>query len=247
MIKILPVVGNHADAVQYWDALRVCDGIAVDEARPDYIVVLGGDGTFLGAERAYYKRGVPFVGVGFGHVNFLLNRSVGDAATFVRHLADDALWRHFPINGIAARITTDDGTRAGIGFNDVYVKSADPTQVVRLTIATHEHPRLHVVGDGIIFATPQGSTAYNRSAGGTILPLTSELWCMTGICTQHRIHDVVARQDITIDVHSDGVVAVTDNEVFHNIRRVVLTPSVYKGTIVMGAREQFEQRRYAAV
>lgn len=246
-MKILPVLGNHEGVAEYWTGIAACDDVVVDADAPDYIVVLGGDGTFLGAERAHYKRGVPFVGVGFGHVNFLLNRSVGDAETFVRSLADDALWRHFPINGIAARITTENGIHTGIGFNDIYVKSANPTHVVRLTITTHEHPQLPVFGDGVIFATPQGSTAYNRSAGGTILPLTSELWCMTGICTQQRIHDVVARQEITIDVHSDDVVAVTDNEVFHNVRRVVLTPSTYKGTIVMGVREQFEQRRYAAV
>ena len=57
-MKILPVLGSHEGVQDYWEGMMACPGVVVDHESPDYIVVLGGDGTFLGAERAYYKMGV---------------------------------------------------------------------------------------------------------------------------------------------------------------------------------------------
>ncbi len=241
-MKILPVLGKQEGVQEYWEAMQLC-GVEVDEKNPEYVVVLGGDGTFLGAERAHYKLGVPFVGVGFGHVNFLLNRSTGSPQDFVENLRKKE-WVTFPIHGIKAQITTKHGVESGIAFNDVYLKSLDPTHIVRLELKTKEYPQLEIVGDGVIVATPQGSTAYNRSAGGTILPLGSILWCLTGICTQKRLRVAVAHQKITITSHSNDVVFVTDNKIFHDVQEVVLTPSAYHGKICFGSHENFEQRRY---
>lgn len=241
-MKILPVLGNHEGVQEYWEAMQKC-GVEVDEKTPEYIVVLGGDGTFLGAERAYYKMGIPFVGVGFGRVNFLLNRSVGSPQEFVENLQKNE-WVTFPIHGIDVQITTKHGIEHGIAFNDVYLKSLDPTHVVRLTLSTREYEKLEIVGDGVIVATPQGSTAYNRSAGGAILPLDSMLWCLTGICTQKSLRVTVAHQPITIAAKVDGVMMVTDNKIFHDVQTVTLTPSAYHGMICLDARENFEQRRY---
>lgn len=241
-MKILPVLGKQKGVKEYWEAMVAC-GVEVVENNPDYIVVLGGDGTFLGAERAYYKLGVPFVGVGFGRVNFLLNRAAGSPQEFVRKLQQRE-WVTSPIHGIKAQIFTIHGEKKGIAFNDIYLKSLDPTHVVRLALSTREYKNLEVAGDGVIVATPQGSTAYNRSAGGTILPLDSALWCLTGICTQKRLRVVVAHQEIFISAQKKGVMLVTDNQIFHDVKKVILTPSKYHGKICFGTHENFEQRRY---
>ena len=241
-MKILPVLGKQEGVQEYWSAMLQC-GVEVDEQNPEYVVVLGGDGTFLGAERAHYKLGVPFVGVGFGRVNFLLNRSAGSPKEFVENLRKKE-WITFPIHGIKAQLITKHGEEKGIAFNDVYLKSLDPTHVVRLELRTKEYAQLDIVGDGVIVATPQGSTAYNRSAGGTILPLDSILWCLTGICTQKRLRVAVSHQTITITSRSEGVMLVTDNKIFHDVQQVTLMPSAYHGTICFGAHENFEQRRY---
>lgn len=241
-MKILPVLGKQEGVKEYWDAM-MAQGVEIDEKNPDYIVVLGGDGTFLGAERSYYKLGVPFVGVGFGRVNFLLNRSIGSAQEFVQKLQQRD-WITFPIHGIKAQVFTAHGEEKGVAFNDVYVKSLDPTRVVRLALSTREYKNVEITGDGMIVATPQGSTAYNRNAGGTILPLDSALWCLTGICTQQRLRVVVAHQEITISVQKKGVMLVTDNQIFHDVEKVILTPSKYYGVICFAPQENFEQRRY---
>ncbi|MFA5986598.1 MAG: NAD(+)/NADH kinase [Parcubacteria group bacterium] len=241
-MKILPVLGQQDGVQEYWAEMQKY-GVDVDETNPEYIPVLGGDGTFLGAERAYYKMGVPFVGVGFGHVNFLLNRRTGSPKDFVESLRKKE-WVTFPIYGINAEITTRHGMEQGIAFNDVYIKSLDPTGVVRLELTTREYAQLNVVGDGVIVATPQGSTAYNRNAGGTILPLGSSLWCLTGICTQKSLRVTVAQQEIVIAVRSNDAIVVTDNNVFRDVLAVKITPSIYEGTICFGTQENFEQKRY---
>ncbi len=241
-MKILPVVGAQKGAQEFLDGI-VSEGVVIDEQHPDYIVVLGGDGTFLGAERAYYKMGVPFVGVGFGRVNFLLNRSIASPQKFVEALQRDQ-WIKFPVHGIRAEIVTESGVHRAIAFNDVYLKSQDPTHVVRLSLTTNEYNKQEIAGDGVIIATPQGSTAYNRNAGGTILPLDSALWCLTGICTQHRVRVVLSHQKIVIDVHTNGVMAATDNDVYRDVKKVMLTPSAYSGIICFNPEENFEQRRY---
>lgn len=243
-MKILPVLGNQEGVAQYWAEMQKY-GAEIDEKNPKYIVVLGGDGTFLGAEREYYQLGVPFVGVGFGRVNFLLNHFIGTPKEFMENLEKNN-WITFPIYGIDAKIKTKNGLECGIAFNDVYLKSLDPTRVIRLELATREYAKLEVAGDGVIIATPQGSTAYNRNAGGTILPLDSSLWCLTGICTQKRLRVTVSQQEVIIKVQSENVVLVTDNKIFHDALEVKLSPSFYQGMICFGAQENFEQRRYDA-
>jgi len=241
-MKILPVLGNQEGVREYWAEMQNYN-IEVDEKNPEYIVILGGDGTFLGAERDYFHLGVPFVGVGFGHVNFLLNRSLRSPKQFVEKLERNE-WIKFPIFEMKAEIVTKTGVKHGVAFNDIYLKSLNPAGVVRLELQTKEYDCLKVEGDGIIVATPQGSTAYNRNAGGTILPLGSTLWCLTGICTQKRLRVTVAQQNISIEVKSKDAVLVTDNKIFHEVERVTIMPSNRQSVICFDKGENFEQRRY---
>lgn len=241
-MKILPVLGKQEGVQEYWAKMQTY-GVEVDEENPDYIVVLGGDGTFLGAEREYYHLGVPFVGVGFGRVNFLLNRSFSSPKEFVEKLKEQT-WVKFSMFAVEAAIETQDGMEKGMAFNDIYLKALDPTGVARLELQTKEYDRLEVVGDGLIIATPQGSTAYNHNAGGAILPLGSTLWSLTGICTSKKIGVAVVQQEILITVKNTNVALVTDNKIFYDVKKVRIFPSLKKSAICFTAEENFEQRRY---
>jgi NAD+ kinase len=241
-MKILPVLGKQTGVEQYWKEMQSA-GVEVDEKNPDYIVVLGGDGTFLGAEREYYHLGVPFVGVGFGQVNFLLNRSIGSAQEFVEKLKKQ-IWIKFSMFAMEAEIETRSGWEKSMAFNDIYLKALDPTGVARLDLETLEYNHLGVVGDGLIIATPQGSTAYNHNAGGATLPLGSTLWALTGICTSKKIGVAVVQQEIHIAVKSAKVALVTDNKIFYDVQKVKIVPSSEKSVICFSAEENFEQRRY---
>jgi len=241
-MKILPVIGRQARARKFWEGL-VALGVKEDYDNPDAILVLGGDGRFLGAQRDYYKMGKPFVGVGFGSVNFLLNRTIDSPKKLYEKLKQND-WTTFDIGGLRAQIRTVDGLCKGIAFNDIYFKSTDPTGVIRLELNTREFVGMEVAGDGLIVASPQGSTAYNRTAGGTILPLGSTLWCLTGICTQKKLRVTVAQQEISVQVVRGDAIVVTDNKAFSNVEEVIITPSQYSTTICFDAKENFEQRRY---
>ncbi len=241
-MKILPVLGRQKGVNDFWKEL-LSFGIKEEYNNPDMILVFGGDGTLLGAQRDYYKMKKMFIGVGFGSVNFLLNRTIISPAELYEKLKKDR-WTTFSIRGIKADICTQDGDYKGIAFNDVYLKSTNPTGVVRLKLNTKEFPGVDVSGDGLIIATPQGSTAYSRNAGGTILPLGSTLWCLTGICTQKKLRVTVAQQEIVIQIVQGNAVFVTDNKEFQNVQEVRIIPSIYETVIAFDREENFEQRRY---
>lgn len=242
-MKVLPVLGKQDGVEEFWKDL-VTLGVQEDYNNPQAIVVLGGDGTLLGAQRQYFKRNIPFIGVGFGRVNFLLNRNIGTAFQFYNKLRD-ARWKTFVDIGMRADITTDNGVQKAIAFNDIYIKSIDPTSVVLLELNTKEYMNEEVNGDGLIIASPQGSTAYNRNAGGTILPLGSRLWSVTGICTQKKLQATVLQQEVHIGILRGKAIVVTDNKAFRDVKEVRIVPSRYNTTICFDDRENFEQRRYS--
>ncbi len=242
-MKILPVLGKQNGVQEYWQELLKM-GIVEDYNNPEYILVLGGDGTMLGAQRHYYKRNIPFIGVGFGNINFLLNRNFKMPSQLIMALGKTQ-WKECESQGMRVFVDTEQGTQKAIAFNDVYVKSAHPAGVVRLSLETNEYDGVSVSGDGIVVASPQGSTAYNRNAGGTILPLGSRVWCITGICTQHRLHTTVAQQKVQLKVNKKTpAIAVTDNKIFSEVKAVRIVPSRYIIKIFFGNKENFEQRRY---
>ncbi|XLQ20516.1 MAG: NAD(+)/NADH kinase [Candidatus Moraniibacteriota bacterium] len=241
-MKILPVLGRQDGVGEFWKELQML-GVEEDYDNPEAIVVLGGDGTLLGAQRKYYKRHIPFVGIGFGSVNFLLNRTITTPFQLYAKL-QNAQWNTFAERGMRAYIETENGFKNGIAFNDIYIKSVDPTGIVEVKLNTLEYKDETVSGDGLIVSSPQGSTAYNRTAGGTILPLGSKLWCVTGICTQNRLQATVLQREIQIKVIRGSAIAVTDNKLFCEVHSVRIVPSRYSTSICFDAKENFEQRRY---
>ncbi len=241
-MKVLPVLGKQKGVQQFWKELLKL-GVRESFANPKYIVVLGGDGTMLGAQRQFYRRQIPFVGVGFGRVNFLLNRNIESPRKFYTKLQKNK-WKNFSDKAMRVFIDTKDGLKKGIAFNDVYIKSTDPTGIIHLKLNTYEYDNVDVFGDGLIVASPQGSTAYNRNAGGTILPLGSGLWCVTGICTQNKLQTTVVQQEVLIKIKRGKAVAVTDNKPFRGAKEVRIAPSPYSSVIYFDPEENFEQRRY---
>ncbi|HFB99765.1 MAG TPA: NAD(+)/NADH kinase, partial [Phaeodactylibacter sp.] len=215
-MKILPVLGKQKGVREFYDELLM-NGLEEDYYNPEIILVLGGDGTMLSAQRQYYKRNIPFLGIGFGDINFLLHRQIKQPAQLAMVLRKRN-WKRLLTGGLRAYIDTDIGRQNGIAFNDVYIKSANPAGMVRLQVNTNEYQNKMVRGDGLIIASPQGSTAYNRTAGGTILPIGSGLWAVTGICTSEKFNTAVSQQQIDIDILRGPAIAVTDNKVFANVQ-----------------------------
>ena len=138
------------------------------------IVALGGDGFMLQTLHAFLHRGVPIYGMNLGSVGFLMN-------TF----RDDDLSRRIDaaeptkIRPLLMRTVSPAGERTALAFNEVSLLR-QTHQAAKLQILLDGKVRLEeLVCDGILVSTPAGSTAYNLSAHGPILPIDSALLAIT--------------------------------------------------------------------
>ena len=147
----------------------------------DTIVVLGGDGYMLRVlhQLLAQKKSIPVYGINCGTVGFLMN-------TFSPHLNDLALKldKALPIHLhplFMSATTQEEALKTAYAINEVSLLR-QTSQSAKLSIFVDDILRLEtLIGDGILLSTPAGSTAYNFSAGGPILPLQANLLALTPI------------------------------------------------------------------
>ena len=146
-------------------------------ARPDVIVALGGDGFMLQTLHRREEKALPVYGMNRGTVGFLMNAYAEDDLHERLDQAEDAV-----INPLAMQAETRDGkTHKALAINEVSLLRAGP-QAAWLKITVDGKLRLpELVCDGALLATPAGSTAYNYSAHGPILPIGSDVLALTAI------------------------------------------------------------------
>jgi NAD+ kinase len=160
------------------------DDVLPDAAGPEELcLVLGGDGTML---RAIQRNGPDLVyfGVNCGHLGFLMNDFAGDppqVAAAVAGVVRDGRWFAHAFPRLEMRAVSATGRHRAFALNDVYVERQGQTCHLRVTVDGVEVVR-HMVADGIVAATPLGSTAYSFSAGGPAAhPLVRAIH-LTAIC-----------------------------------------------------------------
>ncbi|HET7266430.1 MAG TPA: NAD(+)/NADH kinase [bacterium] len=183
--------------------------------RAEMLVVFGGDGTILQAARQAAPAGIPILGVNLGGFGFLAevhDRAVDDA--LLRVLAGDyRVDERMMLQGQVCR-----GSGAGervvrelLALNDVVVTKSGYARLLRIrTDINDDHLATHLA-DGLIVATPTGSTAYSLSAGGPILHPDLEAIVLTPICAHTlnaRAVVLSADEAITIRVEPTGAPSV---------------------------------------
>jgi NAD+ kinase len=142
------------------------EGVELERAdeTPDLCLVLGGDGTILHALRRFANTQVPVFGVNFGTVGFLAAVERADAEVGIsRAFAGEIETIELP----AVRVEA--GGRSGIGFNDVTLSRRPHDRVAELSYRIAADEVGHVRCDGLVAATPVGSTGYNLANQGPIL------------------------------------------------------------------------------
>ncbi len=148
------------------------DALVKELPGSDALVVLGGDGTFLRAARAVAEVDVPILGVNLGKVGFLSRIEAEDLETMLGHLVGGEfdLDERMALSG-----TILPGGREGPGgatfnaMNDVVVARGSLARVCRLDVSIDGSHLATFVADGLVVASPTGSTGYSFSAGGPIL------------------------------------------------------------------------------
>jgi len=157
-------------------------GQAEDDTAVDIAVVLGGDGTVLRALARFLGAGVPVVGVNFGRVGFLSSMGRRDLeAGLARVFAGEYDIVELP----TLEVEHPSGTSRAV--NDVVVASASLGRMIELDLAVGGEELGRQPCDGIICATPSGSTAYNLSNGGPVLMWGLEAMALTYVAA-HSLH-----------------------------------------------------------
>jgi NAD+ kinase len=141
-----------------------------DLRRTDALVVLGGDGTFLRAAQSIAEVDVPIIGINLGKVGFLSMAEANELEALLEKLKAGAfaIRERMALTGqILQAGRTPDGTFTAL--NDIVVARGSLARVVRLDVSIDESHLATFVADGLVVASPTGSTGYSFSAGGPIL------------------------------------------------------------------------------
>jgi NAD+ kinase len=151
-------------------------------AEVDLIVVLGGDGTLLAAARDAGSRPVPILGINLGTLGFLAE--VAPEEQF--EVLEKVLAGDFDtVARMRLRVTARRGDRelaSTLALNDAVISRSELSRMIDLRTLADGTPLTTYHGDGLIVATPTGSTAYTLSAGGPILTPGAKVFVLTPIC-----------------------------------------------------------------
>lgn len=166
----------------------------------DLAIVLGGDGTILRVAHWLAGKGIPILGVNFGHVGYLSS------------IEPEQLWPALELlitgqyqidDRIMLAVSLQKGGEARLfepALNDVVIKVISP-QVVEIELQINGSPPKYLRGDGIICATPTGSTAYSLSAGGPVVDTNLPALVVTPICAQLKtLPSMVVNADAQVNL-----------------------------------------------
>ncbi|MCR5501845.1 MAG: NAD(+)/NADH kinase [Lachnospiraceae bacterium] len=170
----------------------------------DCVIVLGGDGTLLQAANDLSDASVPFLGINFGTLGFLSEINQGEVYEALdRMLADDyQIEERMMISG---RIFSE-GERIDqhASLNDIVITRKGSLKILCLSVYINGLLINRYHSDGIIAATPTGSTGYSLSAGGPIINPVSRMIMLTPICP-HTMHDrsILFSEEDEVEIHID--------------------------------------------
>lgn len=148
----------------------------------DALISIGGDGTLISTARRSFAFQKPILGINMGHLGFLTDLQRGEVASFLPHLkkGDYHIANHIMLEG---KIQNEQKDNASFfALNDIILSRLEETSMIYLKAYIDGEYFNSYYGDGLIIATPTGSTAYNISAGGAVVYPFSHNLLLTPIC-----------------------------------------------------------------
>lgn len=149
----------------------------------DVAIAVGGDGTLLGMARNLFGTSVPVLGVNKGTLGFLTEVSAADIPKMVLELKSD----HYDTEERVLLNAEIPGKKSALAFNDVVFSGQG--RLARYDVYANGRPFFSLRADGLIIATPTGSTAYSLSAGGPILHPSLDVLALVPV----QAHSMAAR------------------------------------------------------
>ncbi|MCK0070954.1 NAD kinase [Kordiimonas laminariae] len=223
-MKIAIIASEFGEATNAAKALR-SRFRAVSTREADVIIALGGDGFMLQTLHAFMGRDIPIFGMNKGTVGFLMNEYSEEDLIDRISKADQ-----FTLHPLKMRATTCDGEIIEhLAINEISLLR-ETRQAANIRVAIDGKVRLpELVGDGVLVATPAGSTAYNLSAHGPIIPLGSDLLALTPISAfrPRRWRGALLPHHVSVELtinqpQKRPVSAVADMHEVRDVRHVVI-------------------------
>jgi len=174
----------------------------------DFVISVGGDGTFLGAARNVVDLGTPIVGVNFGNLGYLTEISKEE----IREALIQILERRYSIEERILLEAEFLGQKM-YALNDIVVSRGIQAKLLELNLFFDGKFVDCYRADGLILSTPTGSTAYSLSSGGPIVEPNLDVLVVTPICA-HSLHQrpIIVSGDTEIRVETSGCMVVADGQ-----------------------------------
>ena len=150
--------------------------------RADPIVTLGGDGTLIGAARYVKGRSPLFVGVNFGNLGFLTEVRPNELFSVLEGALENKVTSAERVLLFVQVIRDGSVIFESQAVNDAVVQKGARSPLPELDLSVNEHDVARIRADGIIIATPTGSTAYSLAAGGSIAHPSLSVFLVTPVC-----------------------------------------------------------------
>ena len=185
------------------------DGRAVEDLgrEAELLVVLGGDGTILHTVGQLGENIKPVFGINMGALGFLTCANSNAYADAVKCIAEGKMvFSERTLLDVSVKIARDESSRM-VALNDVVLSRGEVSRLVRLKTSVNGETLTEFNADGLVVATPTGSTAYSLSAGGPILAPESGAFVITPICPH-----VLTNRSIIVDENAVIEIEVTERE-----------------------------------
>ncbi|NUM34351.1 MAG: NAD(+)/NADH kinase [Candidatus Brocadiae bacterium] len=229
--QVKPWLEDRVDILGWYNAFEEIEKAKLPNT--DYLILFGGDGLFLGAARATSPYPIPLLGVNFGKLGFLAEVSIDEFFDKMPEILDGQ-------GKIESRMMLECVVERGgvilhkhLGINEVSIKESCGCRMLYTSLSINQEPIISYGGDGVIVATPTGSTAYSLSSGGPVVSPGLDSFIITPICPHLlNLRPLVVGAEHTIQIHflppfPDGIVLNIDGQM-HFPLETTDRVSVYK-------------------
>jgi NAD+ kinase len=182
----------------------------------DLAIIIGGDGTLLSASRQLVEHDIPLIGINQGKLGFMTDVAANEMLETITEMLTANLFTEEERNLLFAEIVRDDKIiYNSLALNDVVISRGATGSMIEFDMSIDNEFVCTQKSDGLIFATPTGSTAYSLAAGGPILHPLSKVFAIVPICPQSMSNRPIVVSDeaeiqvqiltgAEVVIHSDG-------------------------------------------
>jgi NAD+ kinase len=192
-------------------------------AKVGLVIVLGGDGTFLGAARLIKTGNVPILGVNLGGLGFLTAFGLNELYPVLEKILSGTFETEQRMMLTSTIIRKDKILAEYSVLNDVVITKVAIARIIDLETSINEHYLTTFKADGLIISTPTGSTAYSMAAGGPIVFPSLQAIILTPICSHTLTNRPILVPDsaeitVTIKSRKEGIFLTFDGQVGQSLK-----------------------------